>query len=237
MEHFEESSTLFQPLFFKYSQCTQKQLGSLRYSDILHWHTWCNYSIKFDDKLHGHRHHVSPELWCFFKNNVAAQPDGSYLQLLNYCMQKLLQFLTYSPTRESLFFRVQILFSYYFSMNGFCDINIKSHESNLCATLNYPNYINRNTYITTCSGRLHGLYLWFTYSMEYSPSWEASRFSSSKDILCTLWTLNICYRIHKCLPAQSSPYPTYYFLKIYLSTIIPLMPVPCKWFLSLRFPH
>ena len=95
----------------------------------------------------------------YLRNRVAAQPDGSCLQLLNYCMQNLLKVLTSRPTRESLLFRVQKLFTYYFSMNGFCDISIISHESNLCATLNYPNYINHNTYIDTCSGSSHGLWL------------------------------------------------------------------------------
>ena len=95
----------------------------------------------------------------YLKNHVAAQPDGSFLQLLNYCMQKLLKVLTSRLNRESLLFRVQILFTYYCSMNGFCDINIIIHESNLCANLNYPNYIKHNTYINTCSGSSHGLWL------------------------------------------------------------------------------
>ena len=95
----------------------------------------------------------------FLKNHVAAQPDGTYLQLLNYCMQNLLKVLTSRPTRESLLFRVQILFTYYCSINGFCDINFKSHESNLCAILNYSIYIKHNTYINTCSGSSHGLWL------------------------------------------------------------------------------
>ena len=101
-------------------------------------------------------------LWncgAYLKNHVAAQLDGSYLQLFNYWMQKLLQILTSRPTRESLLFRVWILFTYYCSMNGFCEFNIISHENNLCATLNYPNYIKHNTYINKCSRSSHGL--WF----------------------------------------------------------------------------
>jgi hypothetical protein len=109
--------------------------------------------------------------------------------------------------------------------------------SNLCATLNYPKYINHNMYITTSSGSSHSFRLWFTYSMEQSPSWEANWFSASQDIPCILWNPNIRYRIHKCLPAQSSPCPTSYFLKMHLSIILPSMPGSSKWSPSLRFPH
>ena len=38
-------------------------------------------------------------------------------------------------------------------------------------------------------------------------------------------------------PARSSPYPTFYFLKIYLNIILPSTPGFPKWFLSSRFPH
>ena len=87
------------------------------------WFSWCNYSIKFDYNLHGIRHQVSPQLWCLSeKKHVSAQHDGSYLQLLNYYIQNFLQDLTCRPSRESLLFRVQILFSYSWSMNGFSDI-------------------------------------------------------------------------------------------------------------------
>jgi len=109
--------------------------------------------------------------------------------------------------------------------------------SNLCATLNYPKYINHNIYITTCSGSSHGLWSWFTYSMRQSPSWEDSSFSASQEIPCILWNLKIPYCIHKCLPAQSNPYPTSYFLKMNLSIILPSITVSSRWFLSLRFLH
>ena len=48
-------------------------------------------------------------------------------------------------------------------MNGFCDTNIKAICSNLCATLNFPQYINHTIYTATCSGSPHVLWLWFTY--------------------------------------------------------------------------
>ena len=63
----------------------------------------------------------------YLKSHVAGHPDGSNLQLLNYCIQTLLQVLTCRASTESLLFRIQSIFSYYFSRNGFCDINIISH--------------------------------------------------------------------------------------------------------------
>ena len=38
-------------------------------------------------------------------------------------------------------------------------------------------------------------------------------------------------------PARSSPYPTSYFLKIYLNIILPSTTASPKWSLSLMFPH
>jgi hypothetical protein len=59
------------------------------------------------------------------------------------------------------------------------------------------------------------------YSMEQSPSWEANQFATSQEIPSVLLNPKVHYRVHKCLPllypepAQSSPYPTSHFLKIY----------------------
>jgi len=64
-----------QPLCFKYSQCT---IEAIKFfvcdSDILHWLSWRNYSIKFDDKLRGLRHQVSPELWCLSEKTCGCTP-------------------------------------------------------------------------------------------------------------------------------------------------------------------
>ena len=92
-------------------------------------------------------------------------------------------------------------------------------------------------YITTWSGSSHGLWLWFIYFTDQSPSWEAKRFSASQEIPFILWNPKIHYRIHKCVLAQCSPYIISYFLKVNLSIILPSMPRSFKWSLSLRFHH
>ena len=58
-------SCLVQTLCFKYSQYTIEAIQFfVCNSDILHWLSWCNYSIKLDDKLRCLRYQVCPELWC-----------------------------------------------------------------------------------------------------------------------------------------------------------------------------
>jgi hypothetical protein len=44
------------------------------------------------------------------------------------------------------------------------------------------------------------IYDGITYYMEQSPSWEADRFSASREIPRILWNPKDHYRIHKCSP-------------------------------------
>jgi hypothetical protein len=67
----------------------------------------------------------------------------------------------------------------------------------------------------------------FTYTMEQSPTWEATRFSASQEIPRILWNPKVRYLIYKCLPPvlilrQLDPVRTLtsHFLKIHLNIIL-----------------
>ena len=84
----------------------------------------------------------------------------------------------------------------------------------------------------------------FTYSVEYSPSWEANRFSASQEIPRIFSNPNVHLLLYTCPPpvpvlSQLDPVhiPTSYFLKIHLNIILPSMPGSPKQSLSLTFPH
>jgi hypothetical protein len=87
-------------------------------------------------------------------------------------------------------------------------------------------------------------YLLSAYSMEQSPSWEASRFSASQAISWILWKPKFHYRLDKCSPLipllnQINPVhdPTSCLLRIHLNIILPSTPPFPKWSLSLTIPH
>jgi hypothetical protein len=98
-----------------------------------------------------------------------------------------------------------------------------------------------NKYIIFC---IKGMYTdILTYSIEQSPSSEATWFSASQEIPCILWNLKVHYHIHKCPPPvpilnQLDPdhTPTIHFLKIHLNVILQLcLALPNGLILS-RFP-
>jgi hypothetical protein len=84
-----------------------------------------------------------------------------------------------------------------------------------------------------------------TYSMEQCPSWEANRFSASKEIPSILWNPKVHYCIHMWptppipILSQINPVhvPTFHLLKIHHNIILRSMPGSSKWPLSFRFPH
>jgi hypothetical protein len=76
-----------------------------------------------------------------------------------------------------------------------------------------------------------------TYSMVQSPSWEATRFSASREFPRILWSPKVHYRIHNSQPPapilrsiQSVPHPTSWRSILILSGSF-------KWSVTLRFPH
>ena len=82
-----------------------------------------------------------------------------------------------------------------------------------------------------------------SHSMEQNPSWEATRFSYSQEILRILWNRKAHYRIYNSTPpvpllSQINPiHPPIQPPEIPLTIILPPTSGSSNWFLSLRFPH
>ena len=78
--------------------------------------------------------------------------------------------------------------------------------------------------------------------MKHCPCWEANGSSASQEIPHTLWQIPLLRSQGDATcpypePDQSSPCPTFHFLKIYFNIILPSMPRSAKWFPSLRLLH
>jgi len=77
------------------------------------------------------------------------------------------------------------------------------------------------------------------YSVEQSPSWEASRFSAGQEIPRILWNPKVQYRVYKSSPPvpilsqkKSSPRPSSHFPEIHPNSMLPSMPDSSKLSLS-----
>jgi len=82
-----------------------------------------------------------------------------------------------------------------------------------------------------------------TNSMHQGPSWEASVFSPSQEIIFILWNPEVYYSIHKSLPLpilnKSDPIhvsPSY-LLKIHFNIVFPTTPKSSEWSLYLKSLH
>jgi hypothetical protein len=83
-----------------------------------------------------------------------------------------------------------------------------------------------------------------TNYMEQSPSWEANRSSTSKEISRILWKASVHYRIHMRSPyllilshSHSVHATPFHFLKIHFKVIFSSTPKFSKWTPSIRPPH
>ena len=82
------------------------------------------------------------------------------------------------------------------------------------------------------------------YCIQYSPCWEADRFSASQEIPKILCNPKVHYRIHKCqisVPILKQINPVHkhisHFMMIHHNIILLSAPGFPKWPLSLTFPH
>ena len=100
---------------------------------------------------------------------------------------------------------------------------------------------------TTASFQVTNL---LTYLLTYSLtprsrfSWEVNRFSSIQEIPRIVRNQKVNYSVYSCPPPAPIMNqialvqdPTFHFLNIQHSIILPSIPVSSKWSLSLRFPH
>jgi len=78
--------------------------------------------------------------------------------------------------------------------------------------------------------------------MEQIPSWEGTKHSSTREILCFLWNPKVHYHIHKILSLISieshmHPFHTFPpdFPKIHSNVIFLSKPTSSKWSLAFRF--
>ena len=106
--------------------------------------------------------------------------------------------------------------------------------------------MNRRNYTLQYGGNYmyHLIPYLLTHSIQWSPSWEANRFSVSQEIPRILWNPKVHYRPHKRPPpvpilSQLHPVHTPHLISWRSILIISShlrLGLP-KWSLSLRFPH